>query len=186
MKSLLKRLIGADRPKIIAVLAATRADAAACVAHAGTGNSGLPVWVWCAEPGEPLPDCARYASASAASRDLRTVWPALTIVSWPGTRTATGLKLLPFTVPPFRIVVRNEAGGFFPASPGPLLNHAARRARDAAKSVSTRLGEWLAFTPQLLRAILWHIRDRSTGSGAQSSPFSRCWPRLSGPWHSPR
>src|SRR3954462_6126456 len=131
MKGLLKRLIGADRPKVIAVLATTRAEAKSCVEHARTSGSSLPIWVWCAEPGEPLPDCDHYASAAMAGRELRTVWPALTIVSWPGPHTATGLKLLPFTVPPFRAVVRNEAGGFFPARPGPLLNHASRRARDA-------------------------------------------------------
>ncbi|HXJ38662.1 MAG TPA: glycosyltransferase family 4 protein, partial [Bryobacteraceae bacterium] len=105
-------------------------------------------------------DCDHFAPAAAASRELRAVWPALTIVSWPGTRTATGFKLLPFTVPPFRMLVRNEAGDFFPARPGLLLNHAARRTRDAAKSAAIRLGEWAGAIPKFLWSPLWRLSDR--------------------------
>ena len=50
MKRSLQRLIGADREKIIAVLATTREDAASCVEHARTAAAGLPI-----PPGMKLP-----------------------------------------------------------------------------------------------------------------------------------
>ena len=132
----LKRLIGADRPKVIAILAVTREEAASCLAHAHTAGTDLPIRVWCEESGD---------SPAQVKREFRRIWPALTIVSWsgkaPGKSGSVALKLLPLRTPPFRVVVRNEAGGFFPGRPGPILNHATRRFRDFLVAAAIRTGE---------------------------------------------
>jgi hypothetical protein len=146
MKNLLRRLIGGDRPKVIAVIGMTRADVEAGVAHARSSGSELPVWAWCAEEAEPVDGCERFVAAAGAwrvFRDLQSAWPALTIVSWPGGRGAAALKLIPFTSPPFRIVVFNEAKGFFAGSPVPLVRHVRRRLRDASLSSARRLADWI-------------------------------------------
>jgi glycosyltransferase involved in cell wall biosynthesis len=130
MMSFISRLIGGDKPRVIAVLAATREDLEIGVAHARTANSDLPIRSWCVE-GE--------SSARAIRRELRRVWPALTIVAWTGRRHHTALTLIPFTIPPFRILIFNEARGFFPAHLAPVANHLRRRLRDRVRTVATRL-----------------------------------------------
>ena len=139
MKALIKRLIGADRPKIIAVLGLTRADVEAGVAHARTAGEALPIRTWCAED----------TSALAVRRELRSNWPALILVSWTGRRGDVEFKLVALTVPPFRVVVFNEARGFFAARPGPLATHgwhrlsvAMRSGAGLAKDLSVGAGKW--------------------------------------------
>lgn len=117
MKARLKRLIGADRPKVIAVAGLTRADVDAGIAHAQTASEPLPIRTWCAED----------TTAWAMRREMRSVWPALIVISWTGRRGDLAFKALPLTVPPFRVVIFNEARGFFPARPGPLAKHFGHR-----------------------------------------------------------
>ena len=166
MKRSLQRLIGADREKIIAVLATTREDAASCVEHARTAAAGLPIRVWCVEPGEPSAECEGWVAAATVARtrrDFQGIWPALTIVSWAGTRDNADFKLLPLLIPPFRVVVRNEAGGFFAARLLPLLKHAARRLKDGLVSVVVRAGEWgytlLKWIYLPIWSLLWRLGD---------------------------
>src|ERR1700722_3995306 len=109
MKALLKKLIGADRPRVIAVIGLTRREVEAGIAHAQTSGADLPIRSWCAEDG---------ATARQVRRDFQAIWPALTIGAWTGARHHASLKVTAFTVPPFRIVVFNEAHGFFAAKPG--------------------------------------------------------------------
>jgi glycosyltransferase involved in cell wall biosynthesis len=157
MKALFKRLIGADRPSVIAVIGLTLEQVSAGVAHARTSGSGLPVWAWSAEAaGYSAEPCDRFVSGASASRvrkDLSTVWPALTIVCWNGERRGAALKLVPFIVPPFRIVVANEAGGFFAAQPRSVADHARRRLRDASLSAARRICDWVGG----LTAWLWSL-----------------------------
>jgi glycosyltransferase involved in cell wall biosynthesis len=134
MKALLRKLIGADRPKVIAVIGLTRSEVEVGIAHARTCGSDLPIRSWCAEDG---------ATARKVRHHLQTVWPALTVVAWTGTKRHTGLKLLAFTVPPFRIVIFNEAHGFFAARPGRIAAHAIRRFRDATRNLLHLSGGWL-------------------------------------------
>ena len=134
MKALLKRLIGADRQKVIAVIGLTRSEVEAGIAHAHTSGADLPIRSWCAEDG---------ATALHVRRDLQKVWPALTIVAWTGTRSHAALKLIALTVRPFRVVLFNEAHGFFAAKPGPLAAHATRRMRDATRNIVHLSGGWL-------------------------------------------
>ncbi|MGD1069103.1 MAG: glycosyltransferase family 4 protein [Bryobacteraceae bacterium] len=164
MKNLLKRLIGGDRPKVIAVIGVTRADVAAGVSHAQSGGSKLRVWAFCAEEAaEWVEGCDRFVAAAGALRvlrDLRSVWPALIIVSWTGGRGAAALKLIPFWTPPFRIVVCNEAGGFFAGRPGPIARHARRRFRDASRSGARRILDWAGGAGQWLYSLAYRTGQR--------------------------
>ena len=145
IKSYLGRLLGARRRKVIAVFAITRAEVECAVRHARAGAVELPVWAWCVENTDPVEGCERFVSGGETARfrrDLRSVWPALSIVAWTGTRRGFALKLLPLTIPPFRAVIFNEACGFFAARPAAIATHVKRRIRDAAISAARRTGEW--------------------------------------------
>ncbi len=164
MRSLLRRFLGARRPRMIAVVGICREDIEAGVEHAYTSSSGLPVWAWCAGDAEPVSGCDRFVARATASRirgDLRQVWPALTIVSWTGQPGAWAVKLAPFTAPPFRIVIRNEAQGFFPARPGPLASHACRRLRDAATDRAVALGLWFYWRAYRLYSLAYRAARRT-------------------------
>jgi len=147
LKSRLLRLVGANRPKIIAVFATTRAEAERAVSHARAG-ANLPIWAYCAEAAIPIEGCARFDSGSGALRrfakELRGVWVALSIVAWTGPsagRPAAAAKLFPFTILPFRILVLNEAGDFFAAGAGAIAGHLRRRMRDASLDALRRAGD---------------------------------------------
>ena len=64
--------------------------------------------------------------------------PALIVVTWTGEHGGWLYKTLPFLLPPFRVLVMNENGGFFPGRPGPVLRHMSRRATDALHSGANR------------------------------------------------
>lgn len=133
MKALLAGLAG-NRPKVIAVFGTTRGEVECGVRHARTSGTGLPIRAWCAEKCEPISGCERFvggARSRSIARELREVWPALSVVAWTGHSAPLGLKLLPLLTPPFRVVLFNEAEGFFPARPAPVASHVARRVRDA-------------------------------------------------------
>lgn len=75
-------------------------------------------------------------------------WPALIVVAWTGGHGRWMYKLAPFFIPPFRVLVMNEHGGFFRATPAGIARHAARRVRDALHSGWNRArdinrGAWL-------------------------------------------
>jgi glycosyltransferase involved in cell wall biosynthesis len=154
VKKLVARLLGANRPKVIAVFGSTRADIECAVRHAQTADAELPVWAWCAEYAEPVAGCDRFTAGTAARhfrRDLREAWPALSIVAWtgrpsPNGLTACALKLMPVLVPPFRVILFNEAQGFFPARPSPIAAHLRRRLRDAASELIHDGFNWLLET----------------------------------------
>ena len=182
MKTRLLRLLGADRPKVIAVFGATRKEVESAVRHARAGAT-LPVWAYCAEPAIPVEGCELFVSGPDGLRsfrqELRSVWVALSIVAW--TRSAGALaKLFPFTLPPFRILVLNEAGDFFAARPAAIAGHLKRRLRDGCiagirravdvtDSVIYRGGE------RILDALRW------TGESllAALAILARCVPPLS-------
>ena len=79
MKNLLKRLIGGDRPKVIAVIGVTRADVEAGVAHAQSSRPNCR----CGRGArrklrEPVEGCERFvadAGALRVFRDLQSAWP---------------------------------------------------------------------------------------------------------------
>jgi glycosyltransferase involved in cell wall biosynthesis len=130
------------RQRILAVIATTYNEAEMGVRHALTANSPLPIYVWCAGDGPAPEGAAQFfprATGASTHRGLRAVWPALSIVFWSGKFGFPGLKLAPFLTPPFRVVIGNEAGGFFSPRPVPLAKHFARRLRDGAVWVARRV-----------------------------------------------
>jgi glycosyltransferase involved in cell wall biosynthesis len=170
VKALLGAFIGADRPKVIAVFGTTRADVERGVRHAKTSSTDLPIWAWCTEQDgqdpEPVAGCERFICGKAAHkfpRDLRRVWPALTIIGWTGKRGALSLKLLPLTFPPFRAVIFNEAGGFFAARPALVAQHATRRLRDSSVAGTHFLCDWASGAAQWLGAFLGNLFERASG-----------------------
>jgi glycosyltransferase involved in cell wall biosynthesis len=178
VRAWLAGLVGSNRPKVIAVFGATRAEVECAIRHAQTSAADLPVWAWCAEEiaadDEPVEGCARLISGSAAStfsRDLREVWPALSIVGWTGRRGSPAMKLLPLATPPFRVVLFNEAEGFFAPSPPMVVNHVKRRFRDAScdwvngaiqwmSSLALRTGERTMDWFNLFRSFFWRSLER--------------------------
>ena len=157
MKALIARLLGADRRKVIAVFAANREEAARAVAHAQTSGAGLPVCVWCAEDiasAGAIPGCDELRSGTSI-RDFKDVWPALSIVSWTGKPSSITLKLAALLRPPFRVVVFNEAGGFFAPAPAAVAKHASRRIRDRAVGGIRRTSELLIGAAQWAGARIW-------------------------------
>jgi hypothetical protein len=133
-----------SRPRVIAVFGTTRAEVERAGRHTRTAASGLPVWAWCAEAcaeanspvaHSTIEGCDRLticANASDFRKDLSHLWPSLSIIAWTGQPGHAALKLAAFTVPPFRVLLFNEAGDFFPARPSWVAKHAKRRVKDAA------------------------------------------------------
>jgi glycosyltransferase involved in cell wall biosynthesis len=169
LKALVAGLIA--RPKVIAVIGATRTDVERAIRHARGANSNLPIWAYCLEvlPEDDLPDpagCARFVSGNNALRfreDLKSVWPALSIIAWTGKHAPAALKLGAFFIPPFRVLVLNEAGDFFPATPAGIARHVTRRTRDVSVSHVRRTADWGSGLGMWTGSLAWrageHIRD---------------------------
>ena len=164
MNTTLARLMGANRPKVIAIFGGTREEVECAVSHARDGCTGLPVWAYCAERSEPVSGCDHFACGAGLSRfrkDLGTVWVALSIVAWTGHHGASAFKLLPFTCPPFRILIMNEAGGFFAPLPADLVRHFSRRLGDAVVSGLRRSGHGLGGALQWTGSLLFRAGEGS-------------------------
>src|SRR5947207_2722110 len=67
-----------------------------------------------------------------AQRRLWRHWVALGVSPWTGTPGPWALKLAPFLIPPFRVLILNENGDFFAGSPAGIARHAGQRLRDAS------------------------------------------------------
>ena len=169
MKTTLKRLVGADLPKVIAVTGRTRQQVEASVAHARTSGTGLPIWGFCEEPSEHLPGCDGSGCDHFESgvgywqlrKRLTSVWPALTVVNWDGDGKGSNLfKLAPLTVLPFRVVVCNEDSGYFAATPASVAGHGFRRFRNAFISAMRRLGDWTMAVGPLLYSFAYNTGQR--------------------------
>ncbi len=107
----------------VAIYAASPADAERAAAY-----------LRCQLPDAPL---AVYCDRWSLAR-----WPALIVVTWTGGHGRWLHKAAPFLIPPFRVLVMNEHGGFFDGRPLPILRHVARRLRDALHSGWHRCGDW--------------------------------------------
>ena len=170
MKALVAGLIA--RPRVIAVIGATRTDVERAIRHARGANSNFPIWAYCLEVltegdlpenASPPAGCERFVSGTDALRfreDLKRVWPALSIVAWTGTRTPAALKLGAFFIPPFRILVLNEAGDFFPATPAGIARHVTRRTRDVSVSRARRIVDWGAGLGMWAQSLAWRAGER--------------------------
>ena len=110
------------------------------VLHLREGAPEVPIWLFTTV--EPLPEtqalCERVfrdrnalALAAEAQGQLWRCWVAISVGTWTGERGAWALKLAPFLIPPFRVLIVNRDGGFFAATPSNIFVHCARTGRDA-------------------------------------------------------
>ncbi len=165
----IQKLLGADRPKVIVVVATSPDEAAQALAKASPHVTGeFPKWCIC--PGfesgelEGFDRVLHHRSMRAVWRELRMVWPALMIVFWTGSPRHHFLKALPLLVPPFRMLVLNEAGGAF-SRLDMIARHLLRRLRETLdvrelvllwlRARVKNTGEWLiAWSGFLARAVI--------------------------------
>ena len=78
--------------------------------------------------------CRRNNALSLAVRaqsELWKRWVAISVATWTGERGAWPLKLAPFLIPPFRVLILNRDGGFFSGTPLNVFIHSVRADRDA-------------------------------------------------------
>lgn len=201
------KLTGKGDRKIAAVFCADAARSAEAIRHLRSGAPDVPVWLFLTEkaPPEAARECERVivepdpmALAVRAHHELWPYWVALSVAMWTGRRGRWPVKLAPFTVPPFRVLVMNGSGDFFAAGPGAVGRHAARRLRDEAHSGMHRLYDihravWLslfAWTAQWFSGLSryafrrWHGQERldlphsSDGEGVETfTHIPRGWDR---------
>jgi len=144
VRPLLKRLLGLlgrSEHKIIAVYAASGSAYQEAVRHVRAGAPEAPVWLLAASPvdAEVARQCERVvqlpAGASLPFRALRILWPhwvALQVVTFTREPGFGWLKLAPFFVPPWKLLIMNEHGDFVAGFPTGLLRHGTKRALDWA------------------------------------------------------
>ncbi|MGA2114040.1 MAG: glycosyltransferase family 4 protein [Bryobacteraceae bacterium] len=145
MKRGLKRLIrlsGKSDRKVVAVFGPDPASCDSLVRHVRQGSRGIPIWLFTTSvPAEEtsalcervLVERGSLALLLRAERDLWACWVALTAGAWNGRHGQWPLKLAPLVVPPFRGVLLNRHGDFFPASRAAIaryLRHSLREALD--------------------------------------------------------
>ncbi len=177
LRTLLK-LAGKGERKVVAVFASSPAICHSAVLYVRQGAPGLPVWVF--STAEPLPEttglcehvCVRRSALTLlfqAERELWPHWVAIGVATWTGGRGQWPLKLAPLLIPPFRALLLNENGDFFPGSPRRIVNHCGRRVRDALHSCWRRVldvgeGCWLLVSYHIWRsAPVRRVKDVTAG-----------------------
>jgi glycosyltransferase involved in cell wall biosynthesis len=139
LRSLLRRT-GKGEKKVAGVFGASAHASHRAVLHLREGAPDVPIWLFTTV--EPLPEtealCERVfrngnslALAAEAQSQLWRCWVAISVGIWTGERGAWALKLAPFLIPPFRVLILNRDGGFFAATPSNIFVHSMRSGRDA-------------------------------------------------------
>jgi hypothetical protein len=138
------KCIGKGEKKIAGVFGISAASSHEAVLHLRRGAPDVPIWLFTME--NPLPEtealCERVyrnenalALVAVAQRRLWPCWVAISVGTWTPKssrqRGAWALKLAPFLVPPFRVLILNSAGGFFSGTPSNIFIHGVRTAREA-------------------------------------------------------
>ena len=150
LRSILK-LAGKGESKVAAVFGFSPAFCHLAVVHLRKGAPDVPVWLFATV--QPTPEttalCDRVlvrsnslALMADALRSLWPVWVALSVAPWTGGHGRWALKLAPFLIPPFRVLLLNTHGDFFSGTPAAILRHVGHRLHDAADSVWNQLRTW--------------------------------------------
>jgi glycosyltransferase involved in cell wall biosynthesis len=139
----------------------------------------VPVWLFSQTPPAAATSvlCERvYVNPSSlgllfeAQRRLWPYWVALGVATWTGERGRWAIKLTPFLIPPFRVLVLNRNGDFFGGTPVEIFRHAARRTRDALHSGWHRVGDASRFIWSLVSYHIWRsspvrrLEDEAAGA----------------------
>jgi glycosyltransferase involved in cell wall biosynthesis len=166
LRSLLRRAGKGDK-KVAAVFGASADACHRAVLHLREGAPEVPIWLFTTV--EPLPEteslCERVfrrknalSLAAQAQSQLWKCWVAIGVATWTGERGAWPLKLAPFLIPPFRVLILNRDGGFFSGTPSNIFIHSVRAGRDAMELL-------LANTREAIHSALVHCRDVYRGLG---------------------
>jgi glycosyltransferase involved in cell wall biosynthesis len=156
MKNLRKLLPGGKRdPKLIVVFANRQQDCDRIILYlirtiTTSRVANYPIHAYCLEKPYEAHRCAKVTVDPdpsrlyhQAQRDLADAWVALSAVSWNGVRVGALVKIIPFTLPPFRGIVGNENGDFFPLRPLPVLRHLFDRFRQWFVNASAQVAHWI-------------------------------------------
>jgi glycosyltransferase involved in cell wall biosynthesis len=153
LRSLVK-FAGKGEKKVASVFGVSAAASHQAVLHLREGLPDVPIWLF--TTAQPLPEteaiCERvYRNKSAlalaveAQRRLWQCWVAISIGTWtatsPGEPRMWPLKLAPFLMPPFRVLILNRDGGFFSATPSNIVIHCLRTGSDAVQLSWARFRE---------------------------------------------
>jgi len=137
-------LTGKGEERVAAVFATNQDDASMAVRYLCRESPRLPIFLFGLMPAPP--DCVRLCAAVLVCPDpgellveaQKLLWRyRVAFIVAPWTRTPGGwvLKWGAFLIPPFRVLVMNEHGGFFLPSPGNVARHLYRRFHDVANAL---------------------------------------------------
>jgi polysaccharide biosynthesis protein PslH len=149
LKSVLA-LLGKGEKKVAAVFGISPGPCDEAVKHLKAGAPQVPIWLFAAAP--PLPETAALCERVYVTRGswslflpaqirLWPYWVAIVVGTWTAEHGRWPLKLAPFFVQPFRVLLLNSWGGFFPGKPALVLLHSHRFLLGAALSVWIRVKE---------------------------------------------
>lgn len=148
-------MAGKGESRLVLIFCDNGLECTAAVRHIREAEPEIPIWLICRNAPHTAGDYARVLSANGAMELMvetqKAAWPykvALSVGVWTGVPGAWPLKLAPFLIPPFRALVMNEQGDFFPGTPAAVARHAAQRVRERALWLWRRLidlhrGAWL-------------------------------------------
>src|SRR5580693_8423336 len=150
LRSCLK-CVGKGEKKVASVFSVSAAASHEAVLHVRRGAPEVPVWLFTTV--KPLPEtaalCERvYWNRSAlaliagAQQQLWQCSVAISVGTWIG-KGAWSLKLAPFLIPPFRVLILNGDGGFFSGTPANVFVHDMRAGWDSVQWAWGRLRESL-------------------------------------------
>lgn len=168
--SMLRKLLpgGKREPKILVVFANRQEDCDRLIRHlarrvANSPVAAYPIHAYCLEKPYEAQRCAHVVvdpdSRSLyrrARRELADSWVALSATSWNNDGRGTLLKLIPFTLPPFRGIVGNENGDFFELKLFPVSRHLIDRVRQKTHLASADFAHWINLR------VVWPARHGSS------------------------
>ena len=97
-----------------------------------------------------------------AERALRRRWVVISVGVWSGVPRQRLVKWAPFLIPPFRVLLLNGNGDFFPGTPRHVLAHGRRLLYDGACSLQARSRVRMEATRAGIRRLLRYMGKSGT------------------------
>ena len=181
------KFAGKGDRKVAAVFGVAPEHCDRAVRHVRRGAPEVPVWLFCSRQpwDETAALCERVRVEPdsmellvTAQKELWPRWVALSVAAWTGGHGRWPVKLAPFLVPPFRVVIMNRHGDFFAPSAAAIARHWRRASRDAAHAGWNRAkdihrGIWLWLFAMVAQRFAWLSRRAFTrwhGTAALEPP----------------
>src|SRR5580704_5562651 len=171
------RCAGKGEEKVASVFGTGAEASHQAVLHLRQGAPDVPVWLFTTV--EPLPEtqllCERIyrnpsalALLAAAERRLWRRWVAISVGTWTGESGPWVLKLAPFLVPPFRVLIVNGDGGFFTGTPSNIFTHSVRAGWDAVQLGWSRVRKVLHSARERIHNARVHGWERIHAAGERA------------------